>query len=212
VSLVREDLGRMDYLVAWELQKRRVEQRLAGEIPDTALVVEHPPVYTLGRSRGAADNVLAPGDVPVVQVERGGNVTWHGPGQVVIYPIVLLPEARRDIHAYLRSLEEAAIRACRDYGLEAGRDPRNTGAWVGGRKICSIGVAVRRWATWHGMALNVAPDLSYFQRINPCGFGAEIMTSMAAELGEAPPQPEVTDRLFEHLRSVIDTATPRRIG
>lgn len=193
----------MDYLAAWELQKRRVEQRIAGEIPDTALFVEHDPVYTLGRRKGAADNVLAPMGVPVVQVERGGDVTWHGPGQLVVYPVVALPEGRRDVLAHLRGLEEAAIRTCRDFGLEATRDPRNTGAWVGGRKIGSIGVAVRRWVTWHGLALNLDPDMDYFQRINPCGFGASIMTSMAAELGAAPPREQVADRLFAHLVDVL---------
>jgi len=201
--MIREDLGRLNYEAAWAIQKERLDQRIAGEIPDTALFVEHDPVYTVGRRRGAADNVLAPAGVPVVQVERGGDVTWHGPGQIVVYPIVALPEERRDIHAHLKNLEEAAIRTCRGYGLDAVRDERNTGAWVGGRKICSIGVAVRRWVTWHGLALNVAPDLSYFQRINPCGFGAGIMTSMAEELGEDPPQAEVADRLFEHLNAVL---------
>lgn len=208
MALVREDLGRVDYPSAWALQKRRVDQRIAGEIPDTILVLEHEPVYTLGRRRGAADNVLAPAGVPVIQVERGGDVTWHGPGQLVVYPIIALPEGRRDVLAHLRRLEEAAIRTCRDFGLEAGRDERNTGAWVGGRKVCSIGVAVRRWVTWHGMALNIDPDMDYFQRINPCGFGAETMTSMAEQLGEAPPREAVADRLAAHLAELLGPARP----
>ena len=205
--MIREDLGRLDYEAAWALQKARLEQRIAGAIPDTALFVEHDPVYTLGRRRGAADNILAPAGVPVIQVERGGDATWHGPGQQVVYPIVALLEEKRDIHAHLKNLEEAAIRTCQEYGLDAVRDPRNTGAWVNGRKICSIGVAVRRWVTWHGLALNVAPDMDYFRRINPCGFDGDIMTSMAVELAKVgrpvPPRAEVADRLFAHLSDIL---------
>lgn len=147
--------------------------------------------------------MLLPGDTPVVQVERGGDVTWHGPGQLVAYPIVRLPEGRQDIVLHLRSLEEAVIRTCADFGLLATRDPRNAGAWVGGRKIASVGVSCSRWVTWHGLALNVSPDLGWFARINPCGLGAEVMTSMAQELGAAPALAQVAPRLVVHLQDVL---------
>lgn len=177
------DLGRAPYGEVWELQRTLVERIAAGESPSTVLVVEHDPVYTLGRRRGASQNVLDPGDTPVVEVERGGDVTWHGPGQLVVYPLLKLDGPDRDLHAHLHRLEALMIDVCGDFGLAAGTDPRNTGAWVNGRKIGSVGVACRRWVTWHGLALNVDPDLAAFTRINPCGFDAAIMTSMARELG-----------------------------
>lgn len=189
-------LGRVGYAEAWALQKRLVEERAAGAILDTVIVCEHDPVYTVGRRRDAMANVLVPGDVPVVEVERGGDVTWHGPGQVVVYPILLLEAANRDLHAHMHRLEDVMIAVCAAWGLDAGRDPRNTGAWVGGRKIGSVGIACRRWVTYHGLALNADPDLSYFQRINPCGFDATIMTSMARELGAPVDVGAVTARVI----------------
>lgn len=177
------DLGRAPYAEVWELQKGLVDARARGEVGDTVIVVEHEPVYTVGRRRDAMANLVAPGEVPVFEVERGGDVTWHGPGQVVVYPILLLPEGRRDLHAHLHRLEDLGITTCAAFGLEAGRDPRNTGVWVGGRKLASIGIACRRWVTWHGLALNVDPDLGWFERIRPCGFPAELMTSMREALG-----------------------------
>ena len=181
------DLGSAPFREVWALQLRLVEERQRGEIGDTLLVVEHPHVFTLGRSRAAEGNVLAPGDVEVVAVERGGDVTYHGPGQVVAYPIVLLTEEarERDLHAFLRNLEEAAIRTCARSGIVADREPGKTGAWTttadGARKkLASIGIACRKWVTFHGIALNVTTDLAYFARINPCGFEASVMSSVAA--------------------------------
>ncbi len=176
-------LGRIGYADAWALQKDLVERRATGEIVDTVIVCEHDPVYTVGRRRDAMANVLAPGDVPVVEVERGGDVTWHGPGQLVVYPILQLEGAGRDLHAHMHRLEDLMIEVSGAFGVEAGRDPRNTGVWHAGQKLGSVGIACRRWVTWHGLALNVDPDLGYFQRINPCGFDATIMTSLARVLG-----------------------------
>lgn len=179
------DLGHLDYEAAWARQLAEVDRRKADEsIDDVLLLVEHPHVITVGRSREAVKNVLAPGDVPVVEIERGGDATYHGPGQVVAYPILRLREGERDLHRFLRNLEEAMIRTLARWGLEAGREPGKTGVWLGpARKIASIGIACRRWITFHGLALNVTTDLSYFARINPCGFEASVMTSMARELG-----------------------------
>jgi lipoate-protein ligase B len=181
-------LGRVAYADVHALQQRLVQGRADGTIPqDVVILCEHDPVYTVGRKRGATANVLAPGDVPVVEVERGGDVTFHGPGQLVCYPILLLEGAARDLHAHLHRLEQLMIDACADLGVTAGRDARNTGAWAGGRKIGSVGVACRRWVTWHGLALNVDTDLSYFERINPCGLEASLITSVSRERGERVP-------------------------
>src|SRR6185503_16610666 len=182
------DLGTQSYRDVWARQLELVDQRQKDLVPDTLLVVEHPHVFTLGRRRDARDNVLAPGDVEVIGIERGGDVTYHGPGQLVAYPIVLLRDGERDLHRFLRNLEEAVIRTCARFGLAADREPGKTGVWTGAgrtrKKLCSMGIACRRWVTFHGLALNVTTDLTYFQRINPCGFESNIMSSLAAQLGD----------------------------
>lgn len=173
----------MDYRAARDRQLATVEARKDDACEDTLFLVEHPHVITLGRSQKALANVLMPGDVDVVPAERGGDVTYHGPGQIVAYPIVYLREDERDLHRFLRNLEQAIIRTVAQYDIDAGREPGKTGVWTQGRKIASIGIACRRWVTFHGLALNVTTDLSYFHRINPCGFEASVMTSMARETG-----------------------------
>ena len=176
------DLGTADYRDVWAKQLALVEARQIGKEPDTLIIVEHPHVFTLGRRRDAQQNVLAPGDVPVIEIERGGDVTYHGPGQLVAYPIVFLDGEERDLHAFLRNLEEAVIRTCARVGVTADREPGKTGVWtsteLGRKKLCSMGIACRKWVTFHGLALNVSSDLSYFARINPCGFEATVMTSL----------------------------------
>ncbi len=201
--MILRDLGRLDYAAAHRIQQEVLAGRIAGELPDTVLLVEHEPVYTLGRKRTSAANVLDAGDVPVLEVERGGDVTFHGPGQLVAYPILQLEGARRDLHDHLHRLEEVAIRTCAEFGLEAVRDPRNTGAWVGGRKLCSVGIACRRWVTWHGLALNVDVDLAFFARVNPCGLESALLTSMVAEAGRPLDRAQVKSRLGEHLVDVL---------
>ena len=181
--------------------------RQRGERRDALLIVEHPHVITVGRRQGALANLLRPGDVEIVEVERGGDVTYHGPGQVVAYPILQLGDGERDLHRFLRNLEEGMIRTLAGFGLEAGREPGKTGVWLparpgdfrGARKIASIGIACRKWVTFHGLALNVTTDLSYFARIQPCGFDARVMTSMAAELGRDVDFQVVVAALAEHL-------------
>ncbi len=199
---VRE-LGRLGYREAHALQQEVLAARIARTTPDTLLVVEHDPVFTLGRKRSAKANLLDAGDVPVIPVERGGDVTFHGPGQVVVYPIVALEGARQDLHDHLRRLEEAAIRTCGDFDLVAGRDGRNTGAWVGGRKVCSVGIACRQWVTWHGLALNVDVDLDYFQRIHPCGLESGLLTSMVAQAGRPLEKTAVQTALVAHLVDLL---------
>ena len=197
------DLGLAEYGNTWERQLALVEARLRDEAPDTLLLVEHPHVITLGRRRDARANVLAAGDVPVVEIERGGDVTYHGPGQLVAYPIVRLAEGERDLHRYLRHLEEAVIRTLAEVGLEAGRRAGATGVWTGERKLCSLGIACRRWVTFHGLALNVATDLAYFARIAPCGFDAAVMTSVERELGRPITVAELKPRLAAQLAAAL---------
>lgn len=167
--------------LAWqrELAMARITGRLAD---DTLLLLEHPPVLTLGRG-ARAGHILHAGGIDVIDVERGGDVTFHGPGQLVGYPIVDLAQHRRDLHWYLRALEQVLIDALGSLEVAATRRPGYTGVWTAGRKIASVGVHVRQWVTWHGFALNVATDLSEFARIVPCGIAGVEMTSVARETG-----------------------------
>jgi lipoate-protein ligase B len=196
------DLGRRGYEETLALQRRLLDERRAGDRPDTLILVEHDHVITLGRRQGARKNVLA-GGMPVVEVERGGDVTYHGPGQLVGYPILALDGAERDLHAYLRALEEALIRAAGDLGVAAGRNPGWTGVWVGERKLASIGIAVRRWVTLHGFALNVSTDLARFAAINPCGLDAAVMTSLAELLQRTITLDEVKPLVVARLGEVL---------
>jgi len=175
--------GRMPYLPALRLQHELVELRIQDRIDDQLLLLEHDPVLTVGR--GAEVSELASSPFPKVEIERGGAVTYHGPGQLVGYPILKLPPDRRDLHRYLRGLESVLIRVVRELGLPAGRRAPLTGVWVGDRKIASIGVAVRRWVTYHGFALNVETDLSVYRTFRPCGLPGEVMSSLS-ELGLSP--------------------------
>ncbi len=201
------DLGTAAYRDVWARQLALVEARQAGTAPDTLIVVEHPHVFTLGRRREAGQNVLAPGDVEVIEIERGGDVTYHGPGQLVAYPIVQLDGGERDLHKFLRDLEQAVIRTCARAGVTADREPGKTGVWtttpLGRKKLCSMGIACRRWVTFHGLALNVTTDLSYFARINPCGFEASVMTSLASLGADTA---GVKDALVEELGSALARA------
>ena len=200
--------GLTDYAQAHALQVRLVNARAAGAIPDTVLLLEHAEVITLGRKRTSEANVLSPGNVPVIAVERGGDVTWHGPGQLVAYPIVALSGSKRDLHAHLHALEDAVIALCAELGVDGRRDPRNTGVWLpipgdAPKKLCSIGIACRKWVTWHGLALNVDVDLAAFRRIQPCGFAPETMTWLCDHV-TTPALAEIADRLIPHLARALD--------
>lgn len=199
-------LGRKPYGETHELQQELVRKRIEGEIPDTLILVEHDPVVTLGRGSSPAD--AAGLDLPVFEVERGGEATYHGPGQVVAYPILLLPEGRRDLHRYLRDLEEVVLRVLAEVEIEGRREEGRTGVWIGERKVCSLGVAVRRWVTWHGLALNVHTDLTAFRGFRPCGLDPDVMTRVA-DHAEIPP----ANLLFEvlvvkHLLEVFGLELP----
>jgi lipoyl(octanoyl) transferase len=183
-----EDLGLRSYSEVLELQRELRRRRIAGELAeDVLLLVEHPPVVTLGRGTRASSLPLAPAElerrgVEVFEVERGGDVTLHAPGQLVGYPILDLRQHREDLHWYLRRLEDVLISALDRMDIEAGRNPGRTGVWTAGRKIASIGIHVKQWVTLHGFALNVSTDLDRFDLIVPCGIPQVVMTSVAAEL------------------------------
>ncbi len=205
---VRRLPGLTPYAEAWELQRELVRRRRAGEIPDTLLLLEHPPVYTVGRAARDASNLgmgeeyLRSLGAEVFWSDRGGDATFHGPGQVVGYPIVRLKV--RDTHRYLRDLEEVVIRTIARYGLEGWRHPRYTGVWVGENKICAIGVKFSSgWIASHGFALNVSTDLSWFDRITPCGIREYGVTSLEKELGRKVPLEEVEREVVARFREVF---------
>jgi len=187
-------LGRIAYQEAVALQDELVRQRQHDLIPDTVLLLEHPPVITLGR-RTSEQYLLDGEGIEVVRTGRGGEITWHGPGQLVAWAIW----RATDLHAHLRRLEGAVIGLAADYGIEAQRSPGRTGVWVGEQKLASLGVRASRWVTSHGLALNVSPDLTGFDRIVPCGLQGVRMTSLARLLGHAPAMAEVEARLARHL-------------
>jgi lipoyl(octanoyl) transferase len=177
--------GLVPYADALAMQRQMAAARLDRSLDhDALLLLEHPPVITLGRT-SKREHLLDSGDVPVFEVERGGDVTFHGPGQLVGYPIVDLTQHRQDLHWYLRKLEQVLIDALATLGISAERRAGYTGVWTGGRKIASIGVHVKQWVTWHGFALNVSTDLSSFERIVPCGIDGVTMTSIEREIGVA---------------------------
>jgi lipoyl(octanoyl) transferase len=181
------DLGVVPYGEALELQRALADDRIHGRIPDTLLLLEHPAVITLGRGTKQTSlpvdaEALRRRGIEVFEIERGGDVTYHGPGQLVGYPIIDLQQHKPDLHWYLRQLEGALIGALGSLGIEAGRHQGYTGVWTGGRKIASIGIHVRQWVTWHGFALNVTTDLSPFSLIVPCGIPDVVMTSIEKEL------------------------------
>jgi len=189
------------YEEIWQLQKELVEKRIRDEIPDTFLIGEHPPVITCGRGTHA-ENLLMP-DIPIVEIERGGDVTYHGPGQLVGYPILKLEGKNRDLHGYLRSLETLLIQTLAEFQIAGSTKAGLTGVWVGDKKIASIGVAVKKWVTYHGFALNVNTDLTQFTTINPCGLSAETMTSMTAILQTVLKVEEVINTLEKHFQSLL---------
>jgi lipoyl(octanoyl) transferase len=201
-------LGRVRYADGLALQAELVSQRQQQSLPDTLLLLEHEPVFTLGRN-ARAENILVPAEAlhahgfDVCEVGRGGDVTYHGPGQIVGYPILDLSPDRCDVHRYVRDLEEVLIRACGDCGVEAGRVQGLTGVWVGGAKVGAIGVRISRWVTSHGFALNVNTDLAPFRLIVPCGIVDKPVTSLALLTGRSLDLAAVEDALVRHFATVF---------
>jgi lipoate-protein ligase B len=202
-ELLYHDLAYKDYRTALMLQEQLVLCKQQTSLADVLLFVQHPHVYTLGRG-GKETNVLAPEDIPVIRTSRGGDVTYHGPGQLVIYPIIdLRSKLRKDVHRYVRNLELATMQTLQDFGLCGARRPPFTGIWIDDKKIAAIGVAVRRCITFHGLALNVNTDLAYFKRIVPCGLTWADVTSMARELDAAQNLTVVRDRFLHNFTEIF---------
>jgi lipoyl(octanoyl) transferase len=203
-----EQLGLIDYAAALQLQREIIAQRKAKQIPDTLLLLEHPHVYTLGRN-ASRQNLLFSEEqrqalcAQVYETDRGGDVTYHGPGQLVGYPIFDLAQHRRDVAWYMRSLEEVFIGVARDYGIEAGRSAGTPGVWIGDEKLVAMGVHLSRWVTSHGFALNVNTDLSYFNWIVPCGLAGKGVTSLAKLLGKEIPMEAVIAEVISHFGQVF---------
>ncbi|HEX6163798.1 MAG TPA: lipoyl(octanoyl) transferase LipB [Vicinamibacterales bacterium] len=220
-SLHVRRLGLVPYADGLELQRRLVEERKADRIPDTLLLLQHPHVLTVGVKKDGRSHILASPErlaslgVDVFETGRGGDVTYHGPGQLVGYPILDLNPDRRDVHKYVRDLEEVMIRVCADYGLAADRVKGFSGAWLGDEKIGAIGVRISRWITSHGFAFNVTTDVDFFNLIVPCGIADKGVTSLQSKLGRAVAMEEVEDRFVGHFARVFervpDAAAPAAI-
>ena len=202
-------LGLMEYQEAYKLQRTLHCQRAEGKISDVLLLLEHPPTITVGKS-GTLDNVLIAGErlarqgISLFFVDRGGDVTYHGPGQLVGYPIVDLGQRGKDLRRYVNDLEEVMLRTLRDFSIDGDRDECHPGVWVKEEGIATIGLSVRRWVSMHGFALNVNIDLEHFSFINPCGFSDRRATSMSKILGTNVPMEEVTKSLISHFCDVFD--------
>jgi lipoyl(octanoyl) transferase len=218
-------LGLVPYAEALELQRGLVEDRKANRIPDTLLLLQHPHVLTIGVKKDGRSHILATPEqlaargVTVFETGRGGDVTYHGPGQIVGYPIIDLNPDRRDVHRYVRDLEEVMIRVCADYGVVAGRSKGFSGTWIpstrsarsgqgNNAKIGAIGVRISRWVTSHGFAFNVGTDVDFFNLIVPCGIADRGVTSLAREIGRTPPIDEVEDRFVHHFAAVFERSVP----
>jgi lipoyl(octanoyl) transferase len=207
--------GAVPYLEALELQRELHERRVRGEIPDTCLLLEHPAVYTAGKRTGPQDRPAGDPGAPVLEVDRGGKITWHGPGQLVGYPIIALPDPV-DVVAYVRATEEIMIRTCADFGVQAARVEGRSGAWVPGtagrpdRKVGAVGIRVARGVTMHGIAVNCDCDLTWYDRFVPCGISDAGVTSLSAETGQDITVTAVAEAAERHLADVLGHGRFRR--
>jgi lipoyl(octanoyl) transferase len=194
--------GLIDYKEAWDIQKKVFELRYQKKLPDTIFLLEHPHTYTFGKTADkknltGSEEYLNENKISVYDIDRGGDITYHGPGQIVGYPIINLEEWQKDTHKYLRALEEIIIQTCKEYGISAGRNSSYTGVWIENRKIAAIGIKVSRWITMHGFAFNINTDLSLFNGIIPCGIQDKEVTSLKRELGKLTDIDEVKEVLLK---------------
>ena len=193
------DLGLSDYNETWKLQKKLQSKRILGEIEDHLLLVEHPPVFTLGKNASKKHIINNSEDVSIIQTDRGGNITFHGPGQLVCYPILDLNHYKRSITWYMRELEQLIIDVLSEYDIKASRKKGLTGTWVKDKKIAALGVRISRWVTMHGFSLNINPDLNFYKNIIPCGIKEYGVTSMAKIMGnEVPSMDQVKTKMTKH--------------
>ncbi len=207
-DLIYCDLGLIDYKEAWDLQKEIVELRHKNKVQDILFLLEHPHTYTLGKVADkknlvSSEEYLNKNNISVYDIDRGGDITYHGPGQIVGYPIIDLNEWQKDTHKYLRSLEEVIIRTCGSYSITGFRDPKYTGVWIENRKIAAIGIKVTRWITMHGFAFNINTDLSLFSGIIPCGIIDKEVTSLQKEVGREIGLAEVKSLLVKNFKEVF---------
>ncbi len=210
------DLGFIDYKEAWDLQKEILELRSQNKIDDIFFLLEHPNTYTLGKIADkknliGSEEYIAQNKISVYDIDRGGDITYHGPGQIVGYPIINLNSWQLDTHKYLRALEEIIIKTCEYYGLTAVREPKYTGVWIENRKIAAIGIKVSRWITMHGFAFNVNTDLSLFNGIIPCGISDKEVTSLQKELGSEVDINEVKNLLIRNFEEIFEYTDVNRI-
>ena len=203
------NLGLMDYGKAWDLQHDLWSRRVQGELPDLLLLLEHPHVITLGRRGNRSHLIVSPEvleamKIPIFHVERGGDITYHGPGQMMVYPILDLKDYGYRLIRYIDQLEEVILHVLKDFGIDGRRDPSNRGVWVNSDKIASIGVAIKRWVSFHGFSLNYETDLKYFDLINPCGLEGKKVTSMAKILGKKISREELTEKISYYFKGVFE--------
>ena len=207
-KFIYSDLGKIDYQQAWDLQRELFDKRYKNELPDLLLLLEHNHTYTLGKTADksnliGSENYLKENNISVYDIDRGGDITYHGPGQIVGYPIISLENWKKDTHKYLRAIEEVIIRTCDEFGINASRNEKYTGVWVGDKKIAAIGIKVSRWITMHGFAFNVSTDLKYFGGIIPCGIRDKAVTSLENELNQKMILETVKNLLVKHFKEVF---------
>lgn len=208
-KLIVCDLGLIDYKKAWDLQLKFHQKRRQGEIEDILFLCEHPHTYTLGKVAEKenllySESELDKKNIKVYDIDRGGDITYHGPGQIIGYGILNLDEWKKDTHLYLRSLEEVIIKTCREYEIESGRNENFTGVWIENRKICAMGIKVSRWVTMHGFAFNVNTDLNLFDGIIPCGIQNKAVTSLSAELEKNQEINIVKNKVINNFKDVFE--------
>ena len=207
-KLIYCDLDSIDYKEAWDLQKAIHQLRVENKIDDVFFMLEHPHTYTLGKTADkhnliGDEKYLSENKISVYDIDRGGDITYHGPGQIVGYPIISLTNWQQDTHKYLRALEEVIIKVCNDYGLNGIRIDKYTGVWIDDRKICAIGIKVSRWITMHGFAFNVNTDLKLFNGIVPCGITDKAVTSLNSELKQEIKITEVKEKIIHHFWKIF---------
>ncbi|MBK7630110.1 MAG: lipoyl(octanoyl) transferase LipB [Ignavibacteriales bacterium] len=203
------DLDSIDYKEAWDLQKNIHLLRVENKIDDVFFILEHPHTYTLGKTADKQNlvgdqNYLKDNKISVYDIDRGGDITYHGPGQIVGYPIINLTNWKQDTHKYLRAIEEVIIQVCADYGLNGSRVDKYTGVWIADRKICAIGIKVSRWITMHGFAFNINTDLNLFNGIIPCGISDKAVTSLSKESQKEIIIKEVKEKIIHHFSKVFN--------
>lgn len=203
------DLGFIDYKEAWDLQYKIHTSRVQGNVKDHFLLLEHPNTYTLGKTADKSNLIgneeyLKEKNISVYDIDRGGDITYHGPGQIVGYPIINLNDWKQDTHKYLRALEEMIIRVCFEFGLIGRRDPKYTGVWIDDRKIAAIGIKVSRWITMHGFAFNISTDLSLYNGIIPCGISDKAVTSLSKETNKTIKIDFVKSLILKHFTEVFE--------